>query len=69
MSISGTEPSSVILSQTKWFKKLKSDAEIVPKQTKAKWNGVINKQNYFFNHFNTEKFGALNTLRINRCRL
>ena len=27
MRISGTEPSSVILSQTKWFKKLKSDAQ------------------------------------------
>ena len=30
MRISGTEPSSVILSQTKTFKKLKSDAQKVP---------------------------------------
>ena len=29
--ISGTEPSSVILSQTKYFKKLKSDDPKVPK--------------------------------------
>ena len=31
MRISGTKPSSVILSQTKLFKKLKSDTQKVPK--------------------------------------
>ena len=31
MRISGTEPSSVILSQTKLFQMLKSDAQNVPK--------------------------------------
>ena len=31
MRISGTEPSSVILSQTKLFKKLKSDTQKAPK--------------------------------------
>ena len=35
MRISGTEPSIMILSQTKQFKKLKSDAKRVPKQAKA----------------------------------
>ena len=38
MRISGTEPSSVILSQTKCFKKL--DAQKLPKQAKAKRDGV-----------------------------
>ena len=32
MRISGTEPSSVVSSQTKLFKKLKSDTQKVPKQ-------------------------------------
>ena len=36
MRISDTEPSSVILSQTKYFKKLKNDAQKLPKQAKAK---------------------------------
>ena len=48
MRISGTEPSSVILSQTMKFKKLKSDDPKVPKQAKAKRDGVINPQNYNF---------------------
>ena len=55
MRISGTEPSSVILSQTKWFIKLKSDAKKVPKEAKTKSNGVINPQNYNFNQILTEK--------------
>ena len=46
MRISGTEPSSVILSQTMKFKKLKSDDPKIPKQAKAKRDGVINQQNY-----------------------
>ena len=49
MRISGTEPSSVILSQTKYFKKMKSDASKVPKQAQAIRDGVINPQNYNFN--------------------
>ena len=36
MRISGTEPSSVILSQTMKFKKLKSDDPKVPNQAEAK---------------------------------
>ena len=51
MRVSGTEPSSVILSQTKYFKKLKYDAQKLPKQAKAKRDGVINPQNYNFNQF------------------
>ena len=50
MRISGSEPSSVILGRTKYFKKLKIDAQKVPK-TKAKEDGVINPQNYNFNQF------------------
>ena len=45
MRISGTEPSSVILGQTKKFKQLKNDAQNVPKEAKAKRDGVINPQN------------------------
>ena len=51
MRISGTEPSSVILTQTKKFKKLKTDAQNLPKQAEAKRDGVINPQNYNFNQF------------------
>ena len=54
MRISGTEPSSVILSQT-CIKTLKSNDQKVPKQAEAKRNGVINPQNYNFNQFNTRK--------------
>ena len=49
--ISGTEPSSVILSRTMKFKKLKSDDPKVPKQAEAKRDGVINPQNYNFKTF------------------
>ena len=51
MHISGTEPSSVILSQTMKFKKLKSDDQKVPNQAEAKRDGVINPQNYNFKQF------------------
>ena len=51
LHISGTEPSSVILSQTWCIKKLKSNDQKVPKQAKAKRDGVINQQNYNFNEF------------------
>ena len=46
MRISGTEPSSVILSQTMNFQKLKRDVLNVPKQAEAKRDGIINPQNY-----------------------
>ena len=49
MRMSGTEPSSVILSQTKKLKKLKSDAKKVPNQAKDKWDGLIYPPNYSFN--------------------
>ena len=49
MRISGAKPSSVILSQTKYFQKLKSDILKVPKQAEAKRDGVINPQYYNFN--------------------
>ena len=51
MRISGTGPFSVILSQTKQYKKLKSDDQKVPKQAKAKRDGVINPHNYNLNQF------------------
>ena len=59
MRISGTEPSSVILSQTMKFKKLKSDDRKVPKQAEAKRDGVINPQITISVNFNTENFDAL----------
>ena len=49
MRISGTEPSSVILSQTKLIQKLKMIARKCKKQAEAKRDGVINPQNYNFN--------------------
>ena len=51
MRIWVTEPPSVILSQAKKFKKLKSYAKEVPKQVKSKTDDVINPQNYNFNQF------------------
>ena len=45
MRISGTEPSSVILSQRKKLKKLKNNVPKVPKKAKAK-RGRVNLQNY-----------------------
>ena len=47
MRISGTEPSSVILSQTMQFQKLEKDVPKVPKQAEAIRDGVINTQNYY----------------------
>ena len=49
--ISGTEPSSVILSKTKHLKKMKSYAQKVSKQAKAIRDGVINPHNYNFYQF------------------
>ena len=51
MRISGTEPSSVILSQTKYLKRWKVMPQKVPKQAKAIRDGVINPQNYKFYQF------------------
>ena len=52
MRISGTEPSSVILSQKKKYcQKLKRDVPNVPKQAEAKRDGVINPQNNNFKQF------------------
>ena len=68
MRISGNEPSSVILSQTRQFPKLQSDAQNMPNLAEAKRDGVINPQKYNMNHFNTEHFDALKTLQINRNR-
>ena len=68
MRISGNEPPSVILSQRKKLKKLKSVAKKVPKQAKAKKDGAINPENYNFNQFQHRQFDALKTLRINRSR-
>ena len=68
MRISGTEPSSVILSKKKYFKRLKNDLQKLPKQVKAKRDGVINPQNYDFNQFQRRKFRCSQTLRINRSR-
>ena len=62
--ISGSEHSSVILSQTKLFYKLESDVPNKPKQDQDERGGVINPQNYNLYQFNTENFDALKTLRI-----
>ena len=43
MHISGIEPSSVILSQTKWLKELKTDDPDLPEQAEAK--SVITPKN------------------------
>ena len=51
MRISGTEPSSVILSQKQYFQKLIRDVPNVPKQAEAKRDGVINPQYYNFKQF------------------
>ena len=69
MRISGTEPSSVILSQTSSLKRLKSNYQKVPTQAEAKRDDVIYPQSYNFNQFlNTENVDALRTLRIDRSR-
>ena len=41
MRISGTEPSSVILSQTNWSKKMKMMPKKCQKQAKAKMDGEM----------------------------
>ena len=49
MRISGTEPSSVILSQSSL--KYEKGCQKVPKQGKAKRDGIINPQYNKFNEF------------------
>ena len=65
MHISGTEPSSVILSQIVILKSLKW-----PKNAEETWSqkGWCNKPTklQFQSILNTENVGALQTLRINR---
>ena len=56
MRISGTEPSSVILSQNELFSKMIRDVPNVPKQAGAKRDGVINPQNYNSKQFQHGKF-------------
>ena len=56
MRILGIEPSSVILSQRKL---LKNNVPKVPKEAKAKRDGVINPQNYISINFNTANLDAL----------
>ena len=51
MRISGTEPEP-----NKVFKKVKSDAQKVPKQAKAERDDAINPQNNNFNQFYLGKF-------------
>ena len=60
MRISGNEPSSVILSQTKWFQTLKMFARKCQNQANlANRDGVINPQNFNFSQFNMENVDAL----------
>ena len=57
MCISGTEPSSVILSQKGVISKVgKWCPKKSQKEAEAKRDGVINQQNYNFNKFWYEKF-------------
>ena len=51
MHILGTEPSSVILSQTKQLQILESGVPKLPKQFEAKRDGVINRRNCNFYQF------------------
>ena len=52
MRISGTEPSSVIISQKRNLKSWKVMPKM-PNQAEAKRDGVINPKNYNFNKFST----------------
>ena len=49
MRISGTEPSSVILSQTSSIK-IENNEQKVTKQAEAKRNSVLNQQNFSLNN-------------------
>ena len=71
MRISGTEPSSVILSQVVW--KLKRDVQKYKNQAKAKSDGVINPKSYKFQSILTRKILMLsnttNQLRMSTVEL
>ena len=54
MHILGTEPSSMILSQTRYFKKLNSDDLKVSKQAEVKRDGDITHKITISFNFNTE---------------
>ena len=56
MHISGTESSSVNISQTRLFQKMESVVPKVSKQAEAKRDGVINPRNYNFKYFWHGKF-------------
>ena len=51
MHISGNEPSSLILRQTRWFQQIENIDPKVPKQGEAIRDGAINPQNNNFNQF------------------
>ena len=55
MRISGTEPSSMTLSQTKSFRKMKIDNQKVPKQAEYNRDGVINPQNNNFKQWHSQR--------------
>ena len=46
MRISGIEPSSVILSQTMYCKRMNCDGQLMPKQFEANRGGVMNHKMY-----------------------
>ena len=63
MRLTDTDISSVLLSLTKLFKKLKNDAPKVQKRYfKTKRDGVINPENHDFNHFKTRHILILSKL-------
>ena len=59
MRISGTEPSSVILSKTMKFKKLKSEYPYAPKYAGTKRGGEKPHKITISNNFNAENFDTL----------
>ena len=68
MRISGTEPSSVSLSQTKRFKIWRIDAQECQNKVKPKRMVKYTHNITVSRDFQHGKFDALNTLRINRSR-
>ena len=56
MHISGTTPSSVVLSQTRLFKIFGSDIKKCQNRLNPKIDGVINPQNNTFTPFQTRNF-------------
>ena len=70
MGISGNKLSSVILSQTKWFQKLKLKMMNRKCLNKVKPNKMVylTHKITISRNFNTENFDTLKTQRINRSR-